>query len=535
MSYPCHIQTLIVEDEQDPVENYRHFFQELAKLDVAPPVIAWSHDDAVRHLSSNSIFHLVIIDLGLPYATHDTAKAGVDPGIDLVQRAAARECYPVPALLVISGRLGQAQLPSLGDLLATEFWHGTMVNKGPDQDEAIERAIEEVRRYCHVGIHLRDAGGKLCPTISPREEDLLRRCVLGQTQCVGLDLEWWGTYPNTSVSAASAGGQVTKVLMGRFLLRDGKESSRPSFFKFEPNQSAVLSHEAAELMVQKLSHVKICSRIRSLNRSLLVTQQVGGSSSRPISLAEMLTDDSEATREAIPQAVSDIVGQLASLGSATEDRLAVSALLWKWHDVEKIKAALNRHGGGTESMPVRLLEKLHANKDRRWVRCQTCTHGDLNATNIALEAVDGSYRAYIFDAAGMRADTAVRDLATLETTLLLHQRSSLGESLVTLCQAIYDPGVTIPNFPPSEESPAIVRNTFNFIREIRRHALQANDVSVYALIVFDCAMIQLGGLAIQSRQNKITNAANAVKLAELTANWLVSVAPWVAEVAAPGS
>jgi hypothetical protein len=44
-------------------------------------------------------------------------------------------------------------------------------------------------------------------------------------------------------------------------------------------------------------------------------------------------------------------------------------------------------------------------------------------------------------------------------------------------------------------------------------------------MVFDCAMLQLGGLAVQSRGNKIANPQDAVRLAELAANWLLSVAP----------
>jgi hypothetical protein len=59
----------------------------------------------------------------------------------------------------------------------------------------------------------------------------------------------------------------------------------------------------------------------------------------------------------------------------------------------------------------------------------------------------------------------------------------------------------------------------------RHHVRQRNPIPPYALMVFDCAMLQLGGLAVQSRGNKIANPHDAVRLAELVANWLVSVAP----------
>ena len=44
-------------------------------------------------------------------------------------------------------------------------------------------------------------------------------------------------------------------------------------------------------------------------------------------------------------------------------------------------------------------------------------------------------------------------------------------------------------------------------------------------MVFDFAMLQLGGLAVQSRGNKITNLQDAVHSADLTANWLTKLAP----------
>jgi hypothetical protein len=314
--------------------------------------------------------------------------------------------------------------------------------------------------------------------------------------------------------------------MGRFLLRDGKESSRPSFFKFESNERAMYSHQSVAVMVQKLSHIKLCAAITSSSRCLLVTQQVGGSSARPISLAQFLADGFDKARPAIPRLVSDIVGQLASLGTATEDRFAVSTLLWKWHDLEKIKAACARHGAGAGFGAIQLLEKLLAGQTEIWVNRQSCTHGDLNATNIALEKVEDGYRAYIFDAEGIQADTATRDLAMLETTLLLHQRTVASESLVENCKAIYLDGIDVPEVVvPGDNRPPLIQNTISLLREIRRHVLQKNQAAPYALMVFDCAMLQLGGLAVQSRGNKITNPQDAVRLADLTANWLIKLAP----------
>ncbi len=183
------------------------------------------------------------------------------------------------------------------------------------------------------------------------------------------------------------------------------------------------------------------------------------------------------------------------------------------------------YGGDIEAKPLRLLQQLRGNKKLIWARRQTCTHGDLNPTNIALEAVKDGYRAYIFDAEGIHADTATRDLAMLETTLLLHQRNlPQGKNLVEECKAVYAAGVGVPELPPGENLP-LIQNSLTLIREIRCHILQNNEIAAYALMVYDCAMMQLGGLAVQSQGNKIANPKDAVRLTELAAGWLASVAP----------
>jgi len=61
-------------------------------------------EDAVSHLSGDSIFHLVIVDLGLPVRPHgiaDSTSTGYRHRCALRQREMA---YPIPAVLVISGR-----------------------------------------------------------------------------------------------------------------------------------------------------------------------------------------------------------------------------------------------------------------------------------------------------------------------------------------------------------------------------------------------------------------------------------------------
>jgi hypothetical protein len=280
-------------------------------------------------------------------------------------------------------------------------------------------------------------------------------------------------------------------------------------------------------MVHKLAHLKLIAPtpIQSSNRSLLVTQQVGGSSDRLISLADFLEDSSKTAFQSIPRVAADVIGQLESLGTVVENQFPISELLLQWYDITKVEAAHLTHGGDKEAKPLRLLQHLRANKKLVWARRQTCTHGDLNATNIALEAVEDGYRAYIFDAEGIHADVATRDLAMLETTLLLHQLIlPPDKSLVEECRTIYTAGFEIPELAPNKTLP-LVQNTLKLIQEIRQHVLQQNQIQPYVLMVFDCSMLQLGGLAVQSRGNKIANPQDAVRLADLTASWLASVAP----------
>lgn len=526
MSYPRHIRTLIIEDEQGPIDNYAAIFTQLkAKFDLAPPLFARSYEDAIAHLSNNLIFHLVIVDLGLPQTAHETAETGIEPGFEIVKQCANRENYPIPGVLVISGRLGQANLAVLQESLKRSFWHGEMVNKGIDEADAIEKALNKINDYCGVGIFIRDGGNKLHPTLSPREDDLLRRCVLDEPYCVGVDFEWWGAYQGISVTESRKFG-ITKVLWGRFLLNESNDPSRPWFFKFESAENAKYTQRDLALMVQKLSHIKRCSVKLGAQRSLIVTQQVGDSSARPISLAELFAKPTAEISATLPSIASEIAAQLTNLGSINEERLPASKLLWNYHDLAEIKAAYLQHNGDAVAAPVALLEKIQSVTTPIWVNRRNCTHGDLNATNIALESAASSYRAFIIDAAGMRVETAGRDLAMLEVTTLLHLKTGSNGSCIELCRALYSNGTSLPELPlDAEKWPHTIRNIFLFVCEIRKQALHFNKLPIYGLLVFDCAMLQLGGLSLQSRDNKITNPHDAVLLANLAADWLKTIAP----------
>jgi hypothetical protein len=96
--------------------------------------------------------------------------------------------------------------------------------------------------------------------------------------------------------------------------------------------------------------------------------------------------------------------------------------------------------------------------------------------------------------------------------------------LLQHCMTFYGDRVDVPDDPDVTQGSNRARSTLKLIAEIRKQALKRAKPSIYALMVFDCAMLQLGGLA-WPYGNKITHPPNAARLASLTASWLRRVAP----------
>jgi hypothetical protein len=170
-------------------------------------------------------------------------------------------------------------------------------------------------------------------------------------------------------------------------------------------------------------------------------------------------------------------------------------------------------------------EALTNNSAGVWVQIRQCNHGDLHAKNVAIDTGVTPVRAFIIDTGSMTPAVNVRDLSLLEVTSLLFQIPREDVSLVRACDSFY--GVTVE--PPADldltTGPPQVRNTRALIAEIRRQALRMCDPQVYALSVFDNALIQLSGLAIQSARNKISDPFDAALLAAMSARWLQRIAP----------
>jgi CheY-like chemotaxis protein len=532
MSYPRKIHALVIEDEKDKRDDYREVFAELAKSGglCGHPTFATCHEEACERIATEAIYHLVVLDLGLPYQRRHPAAEGAEPGQELLQRLATRERYPVPALLVVSGRLGLTRQTDLGDAVRRDFFYGRTVQKGPDDAAAIVAAVQAVERYCSVGVHLRDDGGgdKWFPALSPREEDLIRRCILERGH-IGVDLTGWSAERGRSGVPEGCDNGPTKVFMGRFLLDGGHEHSRPTFFKFEPAAHAAYTFPSAAIMDEKLRHVKVCHRGSHRHRSLLVTQSV--SDETPIPLDNYLLG-SERDAQTLASIAQDIWAQLSALGTVEDEELRVRDAFWKPLTSDDGRAALVKacqvYGGAaaesTAPGPVELFDAVRSSTASVWTTFKSGTHGDLNASNIALGEDGRATRAWIFDAGCIERDVAVRDVAYLEATTLLFAAKPNSDDMRMASTVLYPPS-DLADGKDAAAAPASVGNVVRFVREIRRVAATAVDPRLYAVLVFNAALSQLFGLAVAPSRNKIDDPAFAMQYARRVTAWVLSVAP----------
>ncbi len=531
MSYPRKLQILVVEDEQPPIDGYQVVFGALREqFPHTEPIYVRSYADARTQIESARHFHVVILDLNLPLANRDHPEDGLAPGESLLEMLAKRDSYPVPAVLVVSGRLNGANLPLLRQRLANDFWHGEFVNKGSTEADEIRKAFEKALQYCDVGIHIRPSPARWYPPLSPREDDLLRRCVLSQTQILGVDLDWWGAEEGPSLTRPPAECGPTSVLMGQFILDGGLGNSIPTFFKFEPAANAPYVRRDTSVLSHKLGHVKVYHTGTSRTRCLLVTQSVTNRG-RPAPLSEFLRSNPTTVIPAIPGIVRDVVTQLGHLGEATEVRVPLCEVLWKYLDRDKIEAAWARTGvteilKAGEASPMSVFDHLAKSSVQIWVRRRACIHGDLNATNVAVDP-DHQDRpqAYIFDAAGMNQDLDLRDLATLEVTTLLFNSHGPDQKLLPECRQFYQDKILPAAVTVPEDATPLIRNTVHLIAEIRKRISETGEGTNYALVVFNAVMMQLFGLTVQPSRNKVTHPLHASVLASWAAAWLRALAP----------
>ena len=138
--------------------------------------------------------------------------------------------------------------------------------------------------------------------------------------------------------------------------------------------------------------------------------------------------------------------------------------------------------------------------------------------NVALDDTSKGPAAYIFDPGVIRRSAAGRDVAVLEVSILLHQPIPL-ESFKNICAIIYDASRPVDVDAVSSIHDPKAQNIAEFIRGLRMGVKGWNQPELYALLVFDFVLIQLGGLRFGSSGNRITDKSAVGVLAAYVADW----------------
>jgi len=531
MSYPLSIHALVIEDDEGAKEAYKGIFESItADITGLPfsavlPSFAFSYSEAVACLDSSKIFHVVVLDLRLPEKPKMPPAEGVDLGIMLLNRCIERDRYPIPSLLVISGHIGSTEQARLQDAVHQGFHYGRTLVKGDYGllQEEIRLACNEALRYCSVGVHVRDAGQEQFPTISPREEDLLRRSALQQSGVIGLDLDWWSAKRLVAISKSREERENpwTKVLMGRYLLDGGRGASRPKFFKLMDGFDAKSVIDSARYVEQKLTHIKLACHVTAKSRALIVTEKVGAQDARPSSLEAIFTSPESGRARKVAVQIAD---QVQQLGDILQESKPLKDMLWPSHDIARLTDQWNRLGPqvqnqlGYDTDPVALLSEILAHEGKQRIAEQSLVHGDLHMSNVALDIEPNGAQAYIFDAGVVKRNVAGRDIAVLEASVLLHQRVE-HEDFVRVCSILYSPAASGAEEGTAGPISGIAKEVLEFVLALREAASSWNDLEVYALMIFDFVLIQVGGLAFGSYGNKIVDETAAAYLLAVVGEW----------------
>jgi CheY-like chemotaxis protein len=529
MSYPLMLQPLVIEDNDDVKDAYEGIFETISAefrasvpFGIMHPCYAFSYDAAVKHLEGSKIFQVVILDLRLPEAQGLPEVQDQDLGLALLEKCIERDRYPIPALLVISGHVGSTDQVRIQDTLRDNFFYGKLLQKGDYGflEKEIRRACHEALRYAGVGLHLRDAGLDQYPTLNPREEDLLRRSVLQQSGGIGADLNWWSASRSPQASAGTTSNPWTKVLMGRYLLDDGGGASRPKFFKLLAGPDSRSAIDSARKIEQKLTHIKLTSSVVSRSTGLIVTEKVGAQDARPNPLGEIFQKINPVSAFEIS---GQIVGQVQQLGELLDDSKPLKSLLWPAHDetnlTDQWRAVQQLLPDNLPvSDPLALYAELRQGEEKVRLRVQPIVHGDLHINNVALDDTPKGPEAYIFDAGVIRRSAAGRDIAVLEVSILLHQHLA-PEIFKNICALIYDAAKPLDADTLASVDDPKAQNIIEFIRGLREGVKTWNQPEVYALLVFDFVLIQLGGLMFGTSGNRLVDSGAVGILSAYAAGW----------------
>lgn len=278
-------------------------------------------------------------------------------------------------------------------------------------------------------------------------------------------------------------------------------------------------------MESKLQHVSVVGHWVSASTSLLVTGKAGPSDESPVPIGEFLRWPAATVVPLLPRIASDIATQLRSFPKSALQQVPLSTLMWLPRGVDRrssLTDVARRWGiGKLTSDPVAVFEEICSPSRMTWVE-KRVGHGDLHTGNVSLDRDGDSVRAFIIDAGALDNGVCSRDLAALEVSLVLHESDAVGESVLELQAAIELFDGTAPDGTVSigAEAPDTLRNTIEFVAALRREALHECRPDVYAVLLMDQVLIQLGGLAFGTSNNRIRRPLDSVRLFELLTGWL---------------
>jgi hypothetical protein len=173
---------------------------------------------------------------------------------------------------------------------------------------------------------------------------------------------------------------------------------------------------------------------------------------------------------------------------------------------------------GYDTDPVSLFSELLANEEKQRINEGSLVHGDLHMSNVALDLGPKGAHAYIFDAGVVKRNVAGRDIAVIEASVLLHQRIE-HEVFVRICSILYGPATSGIDNVAEEPVVGVAKDIVDFIQALREAANPWNDPEIYALMVFDFVLIQVGGLAFGSYGNRIVDQQSAAYLLAVVGDW----------------
>lgn len=514
MSYSRSLRVLIVEDDPSVIRGYQLGFKLLKAqedFDLVAPFVAGGYDEAVEALGRQSPIHLVVLDLKLPKQVGGDPDAFSGSGLDLIQTIAEREAFPVPALLILTGEPKYIQSYSgLSDVLRDSFFYAAVAQKSADPTNDFRAALEAAQAYVDFGACITDPEELTWPTLTLREDDLLRRFGLSSETYACADLRWWSAERKDRGSESLS---WSKVLWGHFWMREQEAQSRNFFFKFESRENGDRSYTAAKRLESTLQHVQVMGHFVSSSRSLIVTAQA--THGPPVSLSKLLRRPTDQVVPHLVRIADDIASQLAQLGAASKEPKAPRELLWPHHrpQISSYDRVYRQFSSDEEWLPSKVLDEVEAMSAQQWVSWRTCQHGDLHLGNISLDESADSIRAYLIDPGWMEPDACGKDLASLELALVLHQDLTESSIAAKVLHLFGGPR----NEEPFDNDP--LRNTTSLMALLRERALQETDLAVYSLLLLDQALMQLGSLVHGVTANKIIRPLDAAEIYRSIAEW----------------